>query len=131
MARHQHDQQPIVILMEDDPIHTDEYPFCSTDPDCPCHEDQERIATVADAVLRGELTPHEAKRDWRSVQLWLEYLTNDTQARTEPLAQVCALSQQAVAQQQRLWHLVGQVRREQGAYPPQQAATGGGASHGA
>ena len=60
MARHQHDQPIVIFIDEDDLIHTEEHPFCSTDPDCPCHEDQERIATVADAVLRGELTPDEA-----------------------------------------------------------------------
>lgn len=58
MARHQHD--PIVIPTEDDPLHTQEHPFCSTDPTCPCHEDPERIAAVAQAVARGELTPQEA-----------------------------------------------------------------------
>lgn len=58
MARHQHD--PIVIPTEDDPLHTQEHPFCSTDPTCPCHEDPERIAALAQAVARGELTPQEA-----------------------------------------------------------------------
>jgi hypothetical protein len=48
--------------MEDDPIHTQEHPFCSTDPSCPCHEDPERIHAVAEAVARGELTPEEATR---------------------------------------------------------------------
>jgi hypothetical protein len=59
MARRQHDQS-IVIPMEDDPIHTGEHPFCSSDPSCPCHEDPEHIAAVAEAVARGELTPEEA-----------------------------------------------------------------------
>ena len=59
MARPQHDQ-PIVIPMEDDSIHTEEYPFCSADPECPCHEDPWHIAAVADAVARGELTLDEA-----------------------------------------------------------------------
>jgi hypothetical protein len=58
MARHQRDL--IIITMEDDPIHTEEHPFCSTDPTCPCHEDPARIAAVAQAVARGELTPEEA-----------------------------------------------------------------------
>ena len=62
MACHQHDQQPIVLPMEDDPIHTGAFPFCSTDPTCPCHEDPERIAAVAEALARGELTPEEATR---------------------------------------------------------------------
>ena len=58
MARHQ--QDPIVISMDDDLIHTKEHPFCSTDPSCPCHEDPVRIAAVSEAVVRGELTPEEA-----------------------------------------------------------------------
>jgi hypothetical protein len=58
MARHP--QDPIVISMDDDLIHTKEHPFCSTDPNCPCHEDPERINAVAEAVARGELTPEEA-----------------------------------------------------------------------
>ena len=59
MVRHQHDQ-PIVIPMEDDLIHTEASPFCSADPICPCHESLERIHAVAEAVARGELTPEEA-----------------------------------------------------------------------
>ncbi len=58
MARHE--QDPIVIPVEDDPLHTEEHPFCSSDPTCPCYEDPERIAAVAEAVARGELTPDEA-----------------------------------------------------------------------
>jgi hypothetical protein len=38
------EQQPIVIPMEDDLIHTADHPFCSIDPTCPCHEDHELIA---------------------------------------------------------------------------------------
>ena len=59
----------------------------------------------------------EAVRDWRCVLLWLERLTT-----SEPLEQVRALSEQAAAQQQRLRHLVGQVRHEQGACCSGQAA---------
>ena len=53
---------PIVIPMEDDPVHTEKFPFCSADPSCPCHENLARIHAVADAVARGELTPEEATR---------------------------------------------------------------------
>lgn len=61
MAHHQNDSDPIVIFVEeDDLIHTEMYPFCSTDPSCPCHEDPERIAAVAEAVECGELTSEEA-----------------------------------------------------------------------
>jgi hypothetical protein len=78
----------------------------------------------------------EAVRDWRYVLLWLERLTSsDTpQACTEPLECLHALSEQAAVQQQRLQHLVGQMRQEQGAYRggqaagPALAATGSAAS---
>jgi hypothetical protein len=46
--------------MEDEIIHTDDHPFCSIDPTCPCHEDQELISEVAAAVEQGLLTPEEA-----------------------------------------------------------------------
>ena len=49
----------LVIPSEDDVLHTDEHPFCCTDT-CPCHEDQEALTTVNDAVLGGLLTPDEA-----------------------------------------------------------------------
>jgi len=60
MAR-QHEQTPIVIPMEDDILHTQSHPFCS-DPSCPCHEDPELLANVAQAVEQGLLTPAEATR---------------------------------------------------------------------
>ncbi len=56
-----HDQ-PLVIRMEDDLIHTQEHPFCSIDPTCPCHEDPELLTDVARAVEQGLLTPNEATR---------------------------------------------------------------------
>jgi len=34
--------------------------FVVSTPTCPCHEDPARIAAVAEAVARGELTPDEA-----------------------------------------------------------------------
>jgi hypothetical protein len=52
---------PIVILMEDDILHTQSHPFCS-DPTCPCHEDAELLSDVARAVEQGLLTPAEATR---------------------------------------------------------------------
>lgn len=33
-------QTPLVVLMEDDLIHTDEHPYCS-DRTCPCHRNSE------------------------------------------------------------------------------------------
>jgi hypothetical protein len=51
----------IVILLEDEQLHTQENPFCF-DPSCPCHEDQELIASVSDAVTSGLVTPVEATR---------------------------------------------------------------------
>ncbi len=53
---------PIIILMEDEIIHTDDHPFCSIDPTCPCHEDQVLLAEVQEAVYAGLLTPEEATR---------------------------------------------------------------------
>jgi hypothetical protein len=57
----------------------------------------------------------EAVRDWRCVLLWLEHLASSgtPQACSEPVEQVRELSGLAAAQQQRLQHLVGQVRQEQ------------------
>jgi hypothetical protein len=51
-----------VILLEDERLHTDTHPFCSIDPHCPCHEDQELIQPVAKQVQDGLFTPEEATR---------------------------------------------------------------------
>lgn len=40
--------------------HTDEHPFCVADPTCPCHEDPDLIAPIAQAVHAGLMTPNEA-----------------------------------------------------------------------
>ena len=40
--------------------HTDEHPFCVANPTCPCHEDPELIAPIAQAVQDGLMTPEEA-----------------------------------------------------------------------
>lgn len=40
--------------------HTDEHPFCLTNPECPCHEDATLIAPIAQAIHEGLLTPDEA-----------------------------------------------------------------------
>lgn len=53
-------QRPIV-LMEDDPIHTLQTPFC-LDGTCPCHESSELVDLVAQQVSAGLLTPAEASR---------------------------------------------------------------------
>jgi hypothetical protein len=58
-----HDPNPnplLVVLMEDDLIHTSERPFCSIDDECPCHCDQLLISAVEQAVRDGLLTPDEA-----------------------------------------------------------------------
>ncbi|HJT58439.1 MAG TPA: hypothetical protein VJ761_18175 [Ktedonobacteraceae bacterium] len=60
MTRDQHDYPIVIFVEEDDLLHTEEHPFCSIDPRCPCHEDPERIAAVAEAVAHGELTSQEA-----------------------------------------------------------------------
>lgn len=53
-------QQIPVVPMEDDLIHTSEYPFCFLDDRCLCHEDSLMIAEVDQAVTAGLLTPDEA-----------------------------------------------------------------------
>ncbi len=50
----------LVVLMEDDLVHTSERPFCFIDDECPCHCDQLLISEVEQAVLDGLLTPNEA-----------------------------------------------------------------------
>jgi len=49
-----------VIPIEHDPLHNDEHPFCFADPSCSCHEDDEAIALVNQAVQDGIMTPEEA-----------------------------------------------------------------------
>ena len=51
---------PLLVLMEDEMIHTDDHPFCSIDPTCGCHEDPELLAAVHEAVEQGFITPAEA-----------------------------------------------------------------------
>ncbi|HJT57399.1 MAG TPA: hypothetical protein VJ761_12945 [Ktedonobacteraceae bacterium] len=52
---------PYVILV-DAIVHTTSRPFCQ-DVTCPCHEEnQDAIATVAQAIADGLLTPDEATR---------------------------------------------------------------------
>ncbi len=58
----QKQDQPIVIRMEVELIHTQEHPFCNIDPTCSCHEDPELLTDVAQAVEQGLLTPDEATR---------------------------------------------------------------------
>ena len=45
---------------ESEMLHTQGNPFCPIDPTCPCHEDPELIAEVAQFVANGELTAQEA-----------------------------------------------------------------------
>ncbi len=51
-----------VIPFEDDRLHMDTHPFCSIDPHCSYHEDQELIRTVAGHVANGLFTEEEATR---------------------------------------------------------------------
>ena len=53
---------PIIVLVEDEPLHTLDHPFCAIDPRCGCHEDPLLIDEVAQAVNAGLLTPDEATR---------------------------------------------------------------------
>ncbi len=48
-----------LVIVEEDKLHTDEYPFCPNDR-CPCREDQEAISTLNAFVLDGLITPDEA-----------------------------------------------------------------------
>ena len=52
-------QHPLIVLMEDEIIHTDDHPFCG-DPACGCCEDPELIAEVQQAIEQGLLTQEEA-----------------------------------------------------------------------
>ena len=54
-------QDPIVIQMGDDLVHTKTNPFCS-DPTRPDKNDPELLAEVARQVEDGLLTPDEATR---------------------------------------------------------------------
>ena len=63
-----HIEHPIPIPMEDDLVHTDHDPFCS-DPTCPCHEDPDLLAEVAQQVDVGLLNPAEATRLMQGRQL--------------------------------------------------------------
>ena len=54
------DQHPLIVLMEDPIIHTDDHPFCGIDPTCGCHEDPALISEVHEAVKQGLITPEEA-----------------------------------------------------------------------
>ena len=55
-----HHPQSLIVLMEDEIIHTDAHPFCGTDPTCPCHRDPELLAAVNEAVEQGLITQEEA-----------------------------------------------------------------------
>ncbi len=50
----------IPVIPVDTKGHTDDHPFCVTDPACPCHEDSALIAPIAQAVTDGLMTPDEA-----------------------------------------------------------------------
>ncbi len=50
----------IPVISTDNLQHTDAHPFCVTDPTCPCHEDPNLIAPIAQAVTDGLMTPDEA-----------------------------------------------------------------------
>jgi hypothetical protein len=49
----------VVLVDEHELLHIGERPFCY-DPTCPCHEDDEAIAAVYQAVQDGLITPEEA-----------------------------------------------------------------------
>lgn len=57
---HHYGNNFIPVIPVDSKDHTDKHPFCLTNPDCPCHEDLDNIAPIAQAVNDGLLTPNEA-----------------------------------------------------------------------
>ena len=57
----QEQRAKIYVISVDDVYHTDDQPFCYTDPRCPCHEeDRESIAMVNVWVQQGLMTQEEA-----------------------------------------------------------------------
>ncbi len=50
----------IPVIPTSDKQHTDEHPFCLTNPTCPCHEDANLIEPIAQAVHDGLMTSDEA-----------------------------------------------------------------------
>jgi hypothetical protein len=58
-------QQPIVIPMEDELVHTDSRPYCD-DVTCPCHDEDDDDArfmeTLGTPLMDGLLTPSEVQR---------------------------------------------------------------------
>lgn len=50
----------IPVIPVDSKEHTDDHPFCLTDPTCPCHEDAELLTPIAQAVNDGLMTSNEA-----------------------------------------------------------------------
>ena len=66
------DPEPLLVIMEDDPIHTDPYPFCS-DPTCPCKEpanNQEAIDLLTNEIAAGLLTPDEGTNITQGKQVY-------------------------------------------------------------
>jgi len=60
VAKHDQQQHPLIVLMEDEIIRTDDHPFCNIDPTCGCHEDSRLLAEVHEAVEQGLITQAEA-----------------------------------------------------------------------
>lgn len=61
--------QPIIIPMEDDIVHSDETPFC-LDHTCPCHYDRRRkYELVARPWYEGLLTTSESQRLFSGEQI--------------------------------------------------------------
>jgi hypothetical protein len=54
-------ENPIPVAREL-PVHTGEFPFCSANPKCPCHENQDAIEIISQYVKDGLMTPGEATR---------------------------------------------------------------------
>ena len=50
----------VPVVPTDYALHDDEHPFCFADPTCSCHENDDAIAQVNQAVQDGLITPDEA-----------------------------------------------------------------------
>ena len=57
------------VEMEDEPIHTNEHPFCQ-DMTCPCHDDEDlKEEYLVEPWLAGHLAQREADRLYRGQQI--------------------------------------------------------------
>jgi hypothetical protein len=51
-------EKPYIVIV-DVLFHTSDYPFCNS-IDCPCHEDEELMAELGDALMDGRVSERDA-----------------------------------------------------------------------